>query len=199
MNKQCPVCLNNFGDGIFPCVLKKRTYCSNACRFESRKKQVLTSCPICSKLFKVTSWQISRTSTSTGEPCKIYCSKECSFIGRRKKERVFCGFCLKPFQSHFSRKSKFCSVDCFREFNKGDNHYLWGGDNVTYRVIHHWVSSNFGKADHCDFCGGESSRYHWANIDHRYQRNPQHWLQLCTRCHGSFDSIIVRSKPSSKK
>jgi hypothetical protein len=72
---------------------------------------------------------------------------------------------------------------------RGDLSPFWKGENVSYRVIHHWLEKNFGKANHCMMCGKkDKKKYEWANIDHKYKRDRSCYIQLCTSCHRIFDA-----------
>lgn len=72
---------------------------------------------------------------------------------------------------------------------KGEKSYWWQGDRVNYRELHRWVQRWLGKADHCEQCGktGGDKRYHWANIDHKYRRVLEDYIQLCPKCHYNYD------------
>jgi len=59
-----------------------------------------------------------------------------------------------------------------------------------YQNIHYWVTSNFGKADHCEDCLGiNAKRFSWANISHNYLRDIRDWKQLCYPCHFTLDGV----------
>lgn len=73
-------------------------------------------------------------------------------------------------------------------FPKGEKHHLWKGENVGYSTLHRWVQKHRGIASVCDECGS-TSKVEWANIDHKYKRNLQDWIQLCHSCHMKYDGI----------
>jgi len=64
--------------------------------------------------------------------------------------------------------------------------HLWK-ENVGYRAIHLWVIKNKGKANKCSHCGANTGKIEWANIDHKYRRNLDDYIQLCTSCHRDYD------------
>lgn len=83
---------------------------------------------------------------------------------------------------------------------KGENHpYFgkedentanWKGDDVGYDGLHVWVAKHLGKPMECEYCGANGlsgKQIHWANKDHRYQRNLNDWLRLCALCHRKYD------------
>lgn len=71
---------------------------------------------------------------------------------------------------------------------RDENHPNWKGDKATYRAIHNWVEVRLGKPMNCSKCNDNTkSRYHWANINHKYERNINDWIRLCAKCHSAFD------------
>lgn len=69
-----------------------------------------------------------------------------------------------------------------------DKAYNWRGDSVGYGGIHAWVRRHKGKAAKCTVCGDSRPRYiQWANIDHKYNRNLEDFIELCAKCHRSYD------------
>jgi hypothetical protein len=82
----------------------------------------------------------------------------------------------------------------------GDKNPNWQGDNVKYRELHHWIDQWNGKADHCENCGDKSKhRYHWANIDHKYKRVLEDYIQLCPKCHYKYDKDVLSCQRGRKK
>jgi len=65
----------------------------------------------------------------------------------------------------------------------------WKGDNVGYSGLHAWVRKHKGKPQECVYCGKESwiSKLEWANIDHKYKRDLDDFIPLCTECHRNYD------------
>lgn len=77
---------------------------------------------------------------------------------------------------------------------KGDQHWNWSGDQVTYRALHKWVVKVLGQPDTCEHCGksGLSGRQiHWANISRKYLRDKNDWIRLCVKCHKKYDKHIT--------
>ena len=66
----------------------------------------------------------------------------------------------------------------------------WKGDEASYVAIHMWLRKCFGKADHCDMCGG-GKNYHWSCRNGKPDRNLQNWWMLCVKCHKNYDLIFV--------
>jgi len=70
----------------------------------------------------------------------------------------------------------------------GENNNRWAGDNVGYDGIHRWINKLKGKADHCEHCHRtDRKKYEWCSKDHKYTRNPEDYLSLCTSCHRKYD------------
>jgi hypothetical protein len=73
-------------------------------------------------------------------------------------------------------------------FKDGKKHPNWVGDKVSYPALHTWVRNHLGTPMKCEFCGDDTKRkYEWANKDHKYKRNLEDWVRLCTKCHREFD------------
>jgi len=79
---------------------------------------------------------------------------------------------------------------------KGDQSIFWKGNKVSYGGLHYWIRKNLGKAKKCknrekqifDFkCNKKSKRFHWANADHKYNKNLIDWMSLCNSCHKLYD------------
>lgn len=59
-----------------------------------------------------------------------------------------------------------------------------------YRTIHNWLIRHFGKASCCEGsnCSGKSNKYDWAlKKGFSYDKNREHFLQLCVSCHKKYD------------
>ena len=80
---------------------------------------------------------------------------------------------------------------------KGEDDSQWKGVSASYRVIHHWVQKNKGKAIVCVECG--STRFvQWANISGKYMRDLNDYKSLCKSCHNKFDGIARNLRKESK-
>lgn len=69
-------------------------------------------------------------------------------------------------------------------------HHNWQGDFTSYRSMHRWVVRHKGQPTQCEHCkkdGLSGHKIHWANIDHKYERNLEKYIRLCAKCHGVFD------------
>ena len=91
-----------------------------------------------------------------------------------------------------ARKGKKLSEEHKRkisEWNREENNPRWKGENVSYRGLHYWVERKKGKPQICEHCGikNKYKRLHWANIDHKYIRNLDDYIALCSFCHGKYD------------
>ena len=78
------------------------------------------------------------------------------------------------------------------EFSIGENigkeNNKWKGDDVGYYGLHTWVQRTLGKAEKCSICGETKKRIDWANRSRQYMRDIDDWLQLCSTCHGKYDT-----------
>lgn len=70
----------------------------------------------------------------------------------------------------------------------GEQSRRWKGNLAGYVAKHMWLNKHFGKANHCDFNSAHiAKRYEWANLDGKYSRKREGYIQLCPSCHRLFD------------
>ncbi len=105
-----------------------------------------------------------------------------------------CKVCKKEFwvkRNIINRKNGgiYCSNKCLGISRSGENSPHWKGDKVGVIGIHHWIKRQKGKAIKCQnkYCDGRGKVFHWANIDHKYKRRLDDWVELCSFCHKVFD------------
>ena len=80
-------------------------------------------------------------------------------------------------------------------FPKGENHFNWKGNKVSYRALHRWVHHWLGEPKKCEFCGrikDTPKSIHWANKSGRYLRDLTDWISLCVQCHKEYDSNLCQ-------
>jgi hypothetical protein len=75
----------------------------------------------------------------------------------------------------------------------GVNSVSWKGDFVCYDHLHRWIRKIKGHPTKCLHCGITNKDIaqkllHWANIDHKYKRDPNDFISLCSSCHKKYDS-----------
>ena len=71
----------------------------------------------------------------------------------------------------------------------------WKGDNVGYHGIHAWVKKHKGKATQCQDCGNKADGGHaidWTNVDHKYKRNLDDYIERCRPCHRNYDTEVAK-------
>ena len=138
-----------------------------------------------------------------------------------EKKCVVCGspFLVKSITR--MERSKTCSVECKYKYlakiyagkprhtedskrrisvkNKGDKNGNWIGSRATYSSIHIWVQRNKGVPDTCSECGKKGEKVNmrwniqWANVDHKYTRELEKWIGLCSKCHAKYDNKTTKS------
>lgn len=84
-------------------------------------------------------------------------------------------------------------------FLGGEKHWKWQGDKVGYYALHIWVRKILGKAKKCSKCGKEKGMIHWANKDHKYKRDANHFIEFCPTCHGEYDKKNNLRKHAKKR
>lgn len=132
---------------------------------------------------------------------------------------INCKTCNKEFWLYKSRKTIYCSNKCYsetligkklsphakkialetlakwsfkRKLNapKGEENIKWKGDDVGYRALHYWIERKLGKAKECSICGKSEGRMHWANVDHKYNRDKKDFFSACPKCHKAYDKSL---------
>jgi hypothetical protein len=136
--------------------------------------------------------------------------------------KVNCKECGKEFSTYPCRvksgAGKFCSRKCYeptrikeltnngnetrfkpghqtsenRVMPSGADHKAWKGQEVGYRGMHYWVIRQKGKAQKCSKCGSTKS-VQWANVDHKYLRDIDDYVEMCSSCHKLYDLQMKRS------
>lgn len=61
------------------------------------------------------------------------------------------------------------------------------GDDAGVTEKHAWLRKLFGKANHCEYCHQNKSRFLWASLTHDYTRDVEDYIQLCDLCHRNYD------------
>lgn len=70
----------------------------------------------------------------------------------------------------------------------GDTNGNWKGDLAKPGAKHSWIYKHKGNINFCYHCHKTNKKkYEWANIDHRYRRNVDDYMRLCTSCHRIYD------------
>lgn len=132
-------------------------------------KNIMNICQNCGKEF------IPNYPTS-GKNKNIYCS-----VGCRNHELRKVGF-QKNDPRLMGNKNGV-------QFYKGQVNELqpnWKGDDVGYTGVHKWLFRHKGKAKFCTQCGTDKS-VQWANIDHKYSRKLDDYIEMCSSCHKKYD------------
>lgn len=101
---------------------------------------------------------------------------------------ITCDSCKKSFKDYPSNKRRFCSLSCSSKWNFSRRQGWGKKDKTEYKRIHEFISRTKGRPSFCTECGNtKKSRYHWANIDGKYTRDPNDYKALCVPCHYKFD------------
>jgi hypothetical protein len=145
-------------------------------------------CLVCNKEYFITGSSRSRRIKKSR-----FCSTKCRYsFGQTEetKKKIInstTGEKNHFYGKHHSKKTKkIISLKASKRI--GETASRWKGENAGYVAKHRWISKLLGKTDKCVFCGSENEeRYEWANIDHKYSRNPNDYIRLCRNCHELFD------------
>jgi hypothetical protein len=75
-----------------------------------------------------------------------------------------------------------------RNAHKGEKAYNWKAEKASYGALHMWLKTWRGSPKNCEICKRtDCKKYEWANKDHKYRRNLDDWIRLCTSCHRNYD------------
>lgn len=72
----------------------------------------------------------------------------------------------------------------------GSNSPQWKGDQAKdYAWKHKWVRKMKGAPLVCENCGKtkDEGLLHWSNVDHKYSRDLDDYVALCSSCHKKYD------------
>jgi hypothetical protein len=73
-----------------------------------------------------------------------------------------------------------------------EKHPCWKGDKVGYDGLHRWIGKKKGKPKKCAECG-KTKTIQWANKDHKYSRDLEDWISLCSKCHYHYDEKYLKT------
>jgi hypothetical protein len=72
--------------------------------------------------------------------------------------------------------------------NKGDKHWNWKKDNITYIEIHSWNNKYYPKTKVCSKCEKFNTKTEWALVHgKKHSRGIENYMELCLRCHRKYD------------
>ncbi len=193
----CDYCGINFTK--LPSALKRteHNFCSTECRrkyqvgktFPGLRRRSVVTCKYCGDQFEKNDCCIARVGSH-------YCSRECFAKGTARGNTLACQNCGKDFYRVQSLIDKslggfFCSHKCFSEWNSGENHYLWLGDDTLYsREFNNTLKLEVRTRDSfaCRECGytekqlGYTLHVHHINYD-KSDSALDNLLSLCRSCH----------------
>jgi len=129
----------------------KRDYCSRGCQAEGRVKTRYThTCQQCGDTFR-----------NLREEAK-YCSDDCADAAKVTSEIVECPNCGENYREVRHKIERegpaFCSNECYRAWNRGENSPLWKGGKDGYRG-ENWQQARqkalFRYGSRCVVCGDD--------------------------------------------
>lgn len=75
------------------------------------------------------------------------------------------------------------------EFKRGEGkHFL--GTVPEYKALHAWMYYHLGSAKMCSNCRSDKN-VEWANKSRKYLRDLSDWIELCKKCHFSYDRRLT--------
>jgi len=120
-----------------------------------------------------------------------YCSRKCSSISRRG---------IIPSNLKYAQSNSPMQKGHTAFVKYGKDHWAWQETNPSYRAVHAWIVSRYGKPTKCenpkciyprkDMRGHwmqKPKAYQWANKSQTYKRDRNDFMQLCASCHKLYD------------
>lgn len=160
-----------------------RRYCSMAC---FRKPRPIVKCRECGKDLKLA--RVLRLPQ--------FCNRECRYASTEMR-RISVMECRKLADSGLTRNQLALHFGVTKAVMKNfvSKHGLpvrsahpserWIR-TTNYRSLHTRVAMVRGQPNKCEKCGGERSRYEWANLTGNYG-DVMDYKRLCKKCHVRFD------------
>src|SRR3990167_6831981 len=167
---KCLTCFNDFK-------IKRNTrgkYCSYKCYWKSgqkypqRRKGKTNKCKVCKQMFYVPRYRFKAE----------FCSNKCrgvSLIGKRLSPKTE----FKKGMKSYNKGQKLPNIT-------GERNVMWKGNKVGYHGLHKWIYRQKGKPIKCMVCG-KTKNIQWANKSHKYFRDVTDFIEMCARCHKSYD------------
>jgi hypothetical protein len=94
-----------------------------------------------------------------------------------------------PKTKEHKEKIRLAQLGKARPYTTGKNNGMWK-EKAKYAAIHMWVKKWKGEIKMCSICGKTNLRprqYQWANIDHKYRRVLDDYIEVCASCHQRYD------------
>lgn len=160
----------------FPSQIRKRNFCSPACRCANQPKKGLagtTETCVCGVEFYV---QPGLKRSGKGKFCSVACRR--ANMTRRSGLK----YDLKVVNKTWYQPGN----DPIHKFPKGVRPHNFKSEGVGYHSLHDWVARHKGKAAKCEKCKS-TVNVQWANKSWKYKRELDDWLELCYRCHRKYD------------
>ena len=77
----------------------------------------------------------------------------------------------------------------------GENNINWKEDLYSVDAVHKWLKHIKGSASKCSLNKLHvSTKYEWCNLDHKYRRNINDYIELCHHCHVLYDHGKIKIK-----
>lgn len=147
MIKSCEQCDSLFEVHLHQIKRDRGHFCSRACADKARSNRlkgsgnpkwkggkVIVVCEYCGIEFATRRYKLKAKQ-------KHFCSRQCANLGMKNSAEKTCKYCGRIFEVEQGRKEErqFCSLKCFRTFQRKENHPSWKGKIKNY----------------CEICGRE--------------------------------------------
>jgi len=209
MKWKCSQC--DYETSINPRKGKQKVHCP-ICRGRIAWLRMFDQCP-CGNWFHPDHYGVKTCS----KICRYTYCKKGGKLGRKyphlqrspTKKCLQCGKDFRAIHDQNGRfggkrfyKQKYCSIKCKEKAWKikirptivlppplrNEQKPFWKGEDAGYSAKHLWIKRLKGTPRICDHCHSKKKRkYEWCNVDHKYRRDVEDWMRLCTSCHRTYD------------
>jgi hypothetical protein len=81
---------------------------------------------------------------------------------------------------------------CSHPQPKGSDSPHWKESDAGYDTVHEYVRNLKPRPSCCPNCGSIFCRMELANLDGHYNRDPNNYIWLCTKCHKKMDGVAYK-------
>ncbi len=121
-----------------------------------------------------------------------YFCKDCNDIKKTRAANYCktCGYKHRKRPSGLTYKIKTKNKAWFKKGHKawwkGKKRKEFVETSDEHSTMHKWIRRHWGKPKECNFCNSKKN-LEWANKSGEYKKIRSDWLQLCKKCHHSYD------------
>lgn len=169
--------------------VKNSKFCSHKCACESFKKRTNKICQECGQSYEIP------ISADKGSGRSKYCSQRCrrNVLAKllTKNKNTKCLVCENIFIQKPSHAKKFCSLACYRIFQKTPT---W---QKSFSISNIGKLNAFKKKSHHCLACQSISHIEIHHLDgNQFNNSSENWMPLCQVCHHNLHNLFKESQKS---